>query len=158
MFAVCNSCQSGCCQTELSSFYLLLNLKSEINYPLFAPFMVEYCQETQLMASLIQRFIGMLQTWDPIPAGALAGGHSLKMGDEYVLPWRMSLHALLVICKTPFQHFSVLKILLSPQNHKFVEILSTKASNLAESPVLKPPQIGPKFNSLGYILLRNSVH
>ena len=42
-------------------------------------------------------------------------------------------------------------------NHKFLEILSSKASKLAKSSDPEP-QIGLKFSSHGYILLRNSVH
>ena len=53
--------------------------------------------------------------------------------------------------------FSVLKILLAPPNHKFLEILTSKASKLAKSLVPKP-QIGKQFSSHGYISLRNLVH
>ena len=56
-------------------------------------------------------------------------------------------------------HFSIFQLsrsILSPQNHKFLEILSSKTSKLAMSAVPKP-QIGPKFSSHGYILLRNTV-
>ena len=56
-----------------------------------------------------------------------------------------------------FQHFSVLKTLLSPPNHKFWEILNSKALKLAKSSDLEL-QIGLKFSSQSYILLRNSVY
>ena len=41
--------------------------------------------------------------------------------------------------------------------HEFLEILSSKASELANSLVPKP-QIGPNFISQGYIMFKNSVH
>ena len=52
--------------------------------------------------------------------------------------------------RPPFQYFSVRKTLLSPSNHKFQEILSSRAAELAKSSVPKP-LIGPKFSSHGYI-------
>ena len=49
--------------------------------------------------------------------------------------------------------FSVLKTLLLTQNHKFVEILHSKASKLARISIPRP-RMGPKFSSHGYIFVQ----
>ena len=97
-------------------------------------------------------------TCDYLHLKSTGGGTPWKMGYGYVRPRRPPFSCPPRCSQDPhFIIFSVLKTLLSPQNHQFLKILSSKASKFAKSPVPKP-KIGSNFSSQGYILLRNAVH
>ena len=84
------------------------------------------------------------------------GEHSLKNG-VFLAQKCPSFHTLLAIRKTPISAFFSSHDPILPPNHKFLKILSPKASKLGKSSIPKP-QTGLRFSSHDFILLRNSVH
>ena len=91
----------------------------------------------------------------PLPSFCPGEAITEKWATCMCNPENLLFKSSLRFARPPFQRFSVLKFLFLSPNHKFLEILSSKASKFGKSSILRP-QIGQKFSAQGYILLRNS--